>query len=106
MAVDAPGSVKMLAVEGPGNEVVVGVVVDADEAVGAVALLPDPCLEGRFDGRQFLLGRLGVDRVELAPLGSVGLADNVVVLRDMGVERVFEQVGGIGGDGCPRSRSN
>ena len=59
---------QMLAVEAPGHEIVVGVVVNAHEPVGAFAVLPDPGLESRLDLRKLLFRGFGIRDVEFAAL--------------------------------------
>ena len=72
---------EMRPVEMTGNDVVESVVVEPRQAVGPIRIGPDPGLECALDLGELLLGCLGLDRVEDAPL-AVALLHGVEDLRD------------------------
>ncbi|UZO99247.1 Hypothetical protein RMHFA_05568 (plasmid) [Roseomonas mucosa] len=90
----SPGQLQVLAGEVTRHQAVEGIVVDAYQPFGAVAVGPDPALEGPLDLRQLVLGRLSLLGVELAVL-AVRVAPDVPDLRDGGVQGIVQQLAGM-----------
>ncbi|OAJ66098.1 hypothetical protein A0123_03225 [Gluconobacter cerinus] len=85
-----PGQQQMRAVKGAGDEVVVGVVIQPHQTLGALWILPHPGLEGRLDGGELFLGGLGLLRIQL-PVLTVLVAPGVPDLRNGLIERILDQ---------------
>ena len=90
----------MVPVEMSRRDIVEAVIVDPRQPVGPIGIGPDPGLERRLDLRQLLLGRLGVDDIEHAPL-AVALLDDVEDLRHAAVRAHRRGARRHGGDRCP-----
>ena len=98
-----PGQRQVLAVGLPGAQVVHLLVVGADQARGALGVLPDPLLELLLDFLLLLAGGRGLRHVEDAPL-ALGIPDHVVDGGDAEVEGVGDQLVGVVARGPPGLR--
>ncbi|KPH87828.1 hypothetical protein GLUCOINTEAF2_0204067 [Komagataeibacter intermedius AF2] len=71
------GQAQMGAIERTCHEVVVGVVIQPDQPLGPIAILPDPCLERTPDRRQFFLCGFRLLCVQFAVLIAIAITPDI-----------------------------